>query len=258
MSRRRQRNQRFAHSGSATKIVLKRPLPPGIVFAVPANAVPDGTLVCDGTSVSRRRYPELYAHLQSKYGAPAGASILLPDLNGRGMTFVGAHADVSALNANDGLANASRTPKHAHTAASHQHGGVSHQHTSASHGHTGESHNHDSSAHDHASPNHNHAMTGTSAATTQNKTAATGTNTAADGSHQHDDGSLVSSTSADLTNTGTTAPGGTGFGSANHDTITPGATDPSSIASTQPTTPANVDPGNTPYFTVLWVITTGR
>ncbi|MCL4487031.1 MAG: tail fiber protein, partial [Chloroflexi bacterium] len=56
------------------------------------------------------------------YGLGDGATTFnVPDLRGRSLTGRGSHSDVDTLGKNDGLAAASRTPKHTHSTPSHTH-----------------------------------------------------------------------------------------------------------------------------------------
>lgn len=48
-----------------------------------SNPPPAGWLLCDGSSVSRTTYPNLFAAIQTNYGSADGASFNLPDLRGR-------------------------------------------------------------------------------------------------------------------------------------------------------------------------------
>lgn len=100
-------------------------------------------LECNGVAVSRTTYATLFGLVASTYGAGDGSTTFnLPDLRGRAMVCIagtGGHSDVTTLGNNDGVALASRRPKHAHTFsnASHTHtwsgstgAAGNHQHTS--------------------------------------------------------------------------------------------------------------------------------
>jgi microcystin-dependent protein len=60
----------------------------GMITAVPFNFVPQGWLLCDGSTVSIREYTALYATLGIRYGGDGQATFGLPDL--RGYTIIGA------------------------------------------------------------------------------------------------------------------------------------------------------------------------
>jgi hypothetical protein len=100
----------------------------------PDAAVPAGWVLYDGTNLPAAIgiYADLYAHL--------GNTLTKPDTRGRGTVGLGTHSDVSAVGVNDGLAVASRTPKHnssstltlpnhghSVTDPGHNHGGLSGQ-----------------------------------------------------------------------------------------------------------------------------------
>lgn len=83
-----------------------------------APTAPAGYLICDGSAISRTTYAALYAIIGTVWGTGDGSTTFnLPDTRGR--LLVGyapsGHADVSALNGNDGLALALRRSRHGHT-----------------------------------------------------------------------------------------------------------------------------------------------
>lgn len=63
------------------------PIPPfepaGVVKMTAAAAAPTGYLLCDGASVSRTTYADLFAAIGTAYGSVDGASFNLPNLKGR-------------------------------------------------------------------------------------------------------------------------------------------------------------------------------
>lgn len=99
--------------------------PAGAILGYGNSAAPSGWLACDGTAVSRTTYSALFAAISTQYGAGDGSTTFtLPDLRGRVIAGLGAHADVNALTDGDGLAEALRSPKHRHTVTDpgHTHG----------------------------------------------------------------------------------------------------------------------------------------
>jgi len=93
-------------------------LPPGTLTAFGGSTAPTGWLVCDGSAISRTTYSLLFAVVGTAYGAGDGSTTFnLPDLRGRVPVgyAAGGHADVATLGLNDGVALASRRPKHRHT-----------------------------------------------------------------------------------------------------------------------------------------------
>ena len=98
------------------------PPPPGVpagsLFMFPGTNMPSGYLLCDGQSVLRADYPNLFAALGgtgSTWGLPDGTHFNVPDLRGRVPVGLGTHADVNALGDNDGAAVGDRRPSHKHT-----------------------------------------------------------------------------------------------------------------------------------------------
>jgi microcystin-dependent protein len=58
--------------------------PPGSIIAFGGATAPPGWLLCDGSTVSRAQYPQLFAAIGATYGAGNGSSTFqLPDLRGR-------------------------------------------------------------------------------------------------------------------------------------------------------------------------------
>jgi hypothetical protein len=90
-------------------------LPSGVMCDFAGAAAPAGWLLCDGSAVSRNTYANLFAAIGTTYGAGDGSSTFnLPDGQGRMMVGKGTQTDVSALGNSDGVAVASRSPKHGH------------------------------------------------------------------------------------------------------------------------------------------------
>jgi microcystin-dependent protein len=71
-------------------------------------------LLCDGRSLLNTDYPVLSALIRPTTGGVDGTHFNLPDYRGRVLAGKGTHADVDSLGDSDGLAVASRTPKHQH------------------------------------------------------------------------------------------------------------------------------------------------
>ena len=89
----------------------------GDLKATLATSAPAGWLMADGSTVSRTTFAALFALIGTQHntGGEAGTDFRLPDWRGRGIVGKGTHADVDSLADSDGLAVASRTPKHTHT-----------------------------------------------------------------------------------------------------------------------------------------------
>jgi microcystin-dependent protein len=69
-------------------------LPVGTILSYAGLKVPQKYLLCDGTAVSKTRYPELHASLGYIYGG-AGDSFTLPDLVNKIITGTDANANTS-------------------------------------------------------------------------------------------------------------------------------------------------------------------
>lgn len=95
-----------------------------------AGATPDVTkfLFCDGSAISRATYSGLFTAISTAYGIGDGITTFnIPDMQGRvpaGLAGVGGNATVTTLGNNDGIALASRQPKHRHTVTDPTHSHV--------------------------------------------------------------------------------------------------------------------------------------
>ncbi|MFH1811397.1 MAG: tail fiber protein [Pseudomonadota bacterium] len=63
--------------------LVSESMPPGTVVAFAGATPPAGWALCDGQTLSRTTYPELYAAIGDAHGAPNGSSFNVPDLRGR-------------------------------------------------------------------------------------------------------------------------------------------------------------------------------
>lgn len=75
------------------------PSPAGIHYAMPAGAVvpyagaaaPSGFLLCDGSSLVRATYPDLFTAIGTTFGSVDGSHFTLPDMRGRTPVGVGSN-----------------------------------------------------------------------------------------------------------------------------------------------------------------------
>lgn len=75
-------------------------------------------LFCNGATISQATYPDLYTVFgANRYGADSGGNFLLPDARGRTLFLAGTNS-ATDVGDNDGVAEASRQPKHTHTSTS--------------------------------------------------------------------------------------------------------------------------------------------
>ncbi len=86
----------------------------GEIVAYGGSSAPTGWLLCDGSAVSRSTYATLFTAIGATYGAGDGSTTFnLPDLRSRFPVGAGTYA---SLGADEGDAEASRTPSHTHNA----------------------------------------------------------------------------------------------------------------------------------------------
>ena len=106
-------------------------VPPGAVFPFAGSAAPTGFLICDGASVLRATYPDLFAVIGTTYGSVDGTHFTLPNLKGRVVAGVDAgQAEFDVLGETGGekthVITTAEMPSHTHTQNSHSH---SHSHS---------------------------------------------------------------------------------------------------------------------------------
>ena len=135
--------------GSAFQAVQPSVIPVGVIEMFAGSTAPNGWLVCDGSTVSRKTYSDLFKVIGVTYGAGnSNDTFTLPDMRGRTPIGVGTGSGLTArtLAATTGAETATlleaNLPSHAHsftpsgslqTESSHTHGSAnagSHNHTS--------------------------------------------------------------------------------------------------------------------------------
>lgn len=91
---------------------------PGELTMWPTTSPPVGHVLCDGSEYDPglEDYAALYAVIGTQFntGGETAGFFRVPDMKGRVPVGPGANADVAALGDSDGLAEADRSPKHAH------------------------------------------------------------------------------------------------------------------------------------------------
>jgi microcystin-dependent protein len=98
-----------------------------ITLAGSTNPNPGNWLPCDGASLLRASYPDLFAAIGVVYGSADGAHFTLPDLRGRVSLGTGTGAGLSAYALGDTGGEethtliTSETPAHSHTDTGHSH-----------------------------------------------------------------------------------------------------------------------------------------
>lgn len=63
--------------------VYSNDIPKGTIQALGSSGTPEGWLLCDGSSVSRTTYANLFATIGTAFGSASGTTFNLPDLRGR-------------------------------------------------------------------------------------------------------------------------------------------------------------------------------
>lgn len=98
-----------------------------VTIAGISNPNPGNWLTCDGASLLRTDYPDLFATVGTTFGAVDGTHFSLPDLRGRVPLGTGTGAGLStyALGDSGGEENhvliTAETPAHSHTDTGHSH-----------------------------------------------------------------------------------------------------------------------------------------
>tara|TARA_A200000113_G_scaffold200595_1_gene193888 strand:+ start:433 stop:969 length:537 start_codon:yes stop_codon:yes gene_type:complete len=75
--------------------------PAGTIIAFGGFSAPAGYLACDGSSVLKADYPELYAVVSSYWGSSTATNFTLPDLRGAFLRGTGSHGTSNMANGND-------------------------------------------------------------------------------------------------------------------------------------------------------------
>lgn len=92
-----------------------------VTFAGATNPYPTMWLDCDGTSVLRADYPDLFTIIGTTYGAADSTHFTLPDLRGRAIVDAGTGSGLSTRSLGDSFGEQDHTlitseiPSHSHT-----------------------------------------------------------------------------------------------------------------------------------------------
>lgn len=93
----------------------------GLIMPVITDDVPEGTLLCDGTTHLREDYPRLYAALDAAYRIDA-ATFIVPDLRGRFVLGASlSHPPNETGGSFSHMQTVDEMPTHTHTNAPHAH-----------------------------------------------------------------------------------------------------------------------------------------
>jgi len=97
------------------------PIPVGLIHPYASSTIPEGYLLCDGSSLVTTDYPELFAVIGYAFGG-SGTAFLIPDLVDR--TIIGS-SGTFAFNSTGGeidhTLDVSEIPSHTHADSGHQH-----------------------------------------------------------------------------------------------------------------------------------------
>lgn len=91
--------------------------PSGVIAQFAGATAPSGWLLCDGSSLLRSAYPDLFAVIGTTYGAVDGTHFTLPDGRGRVLAGKGTNGNVATLGQSEGAAVGNRQTRHFHAAA---------------------------------------------------------------------------------------------------------------------------------------------
>lgn len=72
-------------------------MPTGTISWLASETIPDGFLKCDGSSVAKADYPELYAVIGDTFGAGTDTTFQLPDLRAKFIRGAGSSGNYSAV-----------------------------------------------------------------------------------------------------------------------------------------------------------------
>jgi microcystin-dependent protein len=111
-------------------------VPPGSITAFATGSAPGGWLICDGASLLRAEYPDLFSVIGVTYGSVDGTHFNLPNMKGRMLVgFNGADASFDSMGETGGSKTATLTtnelPAHTHTGTTDSSGSHSHNYNDA-------------------------------------------------------------------------------------------------------------------------------
>jgi microcystin-dependent protein len=97
---------------SEVAAVLAALVPAGSIIATGRSSAPTGWLLCDGSSLLRADYADLFSAIGTTYGSVDGTHFTVPDLRGRVM--MGVDGAAARIAANDALGNSGGAETHTH------------------------------------------------------------------------------------------------------------------------------------------------
>lgn len=113
----------------------------GLIAMWPSDSIPDGWLLCDGSSLLRATYPDLYAAIGTTFGSADGTHFNVPNLKGRvAVGKDGSQTEFDAMGETGGAKTHTLTsaemPSHTHIQDAHTHVQNAHNHGVTDPGHT--------------------------------------------------------------------------------------------------------------------------
>ncbi len=98
----------------------------GLIAMWPSDSIPDGWLLCDGSSVLRATYPDLFSAIGTTFGAADGTHFNLPNLKGRVVVGKdGSQTEFDAMGETGGenthTLTVAEMPSHTHIQNAHNH-----------------------------------------------------------------------------------------------------------------------------------------
>jgi microcystin-dependent protein len=111
-------------------------VPPGSITAFATGTAPGGWLICDGASLLRASYPDLFSVIGTTYGSLDGTHFNLPNMKGRMLVgFNGSDTSFDSMGETGGSKTATLTtnelPAHTHTGTTDSAGAHSHNYNDA-------------------------------------------------------------------------------------------------------------------------------
>lgn len=105
-------------------------VPTGVILPYGGTAAPSGYLLCDGSSVLRATYPDLFTAIGTAYGSADGTHFNLPNMQGKFPLGKATSGTGSVLGSSGGLIDHTHVEvAHTHTLNSHTHLGGAHSHS---------------------------------------------------------------------------------------------------------------------------------
>ncbi len=123
-------------------------VPSGAMLMWGTGTAPTGWLLCNGSSLLRADYADLFAVIGTTFGAVDGTHFTLPDMRNRAVFGLGSNTDTNVMGETGGAVT--HTHSVSGSTAGHNHA-YSDSFSTGGHAHTVNSHSHDLNSHTHTS-----------------------------------------------------------------------------------------------------------